>query len=110
MLAKLLAEDLDIFPLYGKEPESIDNTFRSYLDVLENYSVSEVRAAFEFHRTYASHFSTPGIIKQIIIRKNRPHFDPALYTNLGKKDYFARSTDAKQYMEDYEKFFIRGDL
>ena len=108
ILANLLAQDFDIFPVYGKEPEAADNLFKGFMQELGNYTIDKIQAAFKFHRGYANKLSTPGDIRQIIERGNRPPFEPSIYTNIGKKDYFARSTEEKQYMEDYQKFFITG--
>lgn len=108
ILANLLAQNFDIFPTYGKEPEAADNLFKAFRQQLADYPIGKIQAAFEFHRSYANKHPMPGDIVQIIERGNKPPFEPSIYINVGKMDYDNRSAEEKRYMADYHKFFITG--
>lgn len=110
-LANHLAQCFDIFPLYGREPESAENIRKAFNLQLSEYTGEQITKAFAYHLKVFKDFPVPANIVEIIERNGKPPFERSVYIQLcqKKKDSpESLSRDDWEYMADYERFITTG--
>lgn len=98
----------DGLKVYGKDPESLENTTKLFYFVLADYPVQKIIDAFAYYLKHNSEMPAPADIATIIERGNKPPFDKAVYVSISKIDPCHRTSEEWAYMRDYEQFMIKG--
>jgi hypothetical protein len=107
-LSNLLAQCFDIFPLYGREPEAVQNIRAAFALTLADQPIDKIEAAFRYHLKHYREFPVPADILHIVLRGNKPPFDKAVYVNVSKKPGEDRTPEDWQYLREYERFILSG--
>lgn len=109
-LSDALSQCFDALALWGKQPESLPNTIKTFYMVLEDCPTDKIIQAFKFYLRHNEDFPTPAAIYKIIQRGNKPDFDKQLYGAILKKSGSDRTPDEWQYKRDYERFQMGDNL
>jgi len=107
-LSNLLAQCFDIFPLYGREPEAVDNIRKGFRLTLADYPIDKITEAFRYHLKISRDFPVPADIAIIIERGNKPPFDRAVYAYITHKDHYHITNDEWDYINEYKRFMVSG--
>ena len=113
-LLNLVSQCFNAMKTYGKAPEQMRDTGTMFCMVLGDYSIDEVRNAFQFYVKTNVEMPAPADIVNIIERKGRPAFDKSVYLSLKKRKeadpyaYNVLTRDEQNYIKDYERFQVTG--
>lgn len=109
ILGGLLAECFEVFPTYGRTPQSAASVGAMFLRTLEDFEIGKIVEAFKFHSKNNTQFPVPADIANIIRRGNRPPFSNAVYIAIQKKPPEDRDRDDWAYLRGYEEYMKSGE-
>lgn len=93
---------------FGKDPEQMNNLTKLFLFTLADYPYELISKALRFFIKHNKEMPTPSDIVNIIERDGKPPFDKAVYITLMKKPGCERTREEWDYINDYQKWIIRG--
>lgn len=109
-LVSILGYCFNTLKVYGREPEQMEAAAKMFSFVLAEYPIEKISEAFRFYFKHNKEMPTPADIVNIIERGNRPAFDKGVYTALSMKKDYQRSFAEDQYVHEYEKFNLTGEI
>lgn len=72
--------------------------------------MEKISGAIAFFLKFNNEMPTAGDIATIIERGGKPPFDRSVYIAVQKKHAEERTKDEWQYIRDYEKFILTGEM
>lgn len=88
----------------------MESVTRLFQMTLSDFSIEEIKKAFIFYMQHNNEMPTPADIYTIIKRGGKPPLDKSVYIRISKKSGEERTQEEWQYLDEYERFMINGDL
>lgn len=104
-LRYLLQQSIDIFNVYGKEPEQLKNILQGFVMILDPYSSEDISAAFKEWMAESANMPTPADILKIVKRINE-----------GRRDIYSKylkptpKADKTPPAKDWDKLSPEGKI
>ena len=110
ILAVTLYDCFQTMPQFGKDPEALESMMRLFSSALAEFTGDQIVAAFAYFLKTFNGMPTPADIATIINRGGKPPFERTIYISIRQKPAEERTGDEWQYLRDYEKFIITGEM
>lgn len=109
-LAMMIGSLFESQRVFGKEPEQVDALIGVFIMALADYPFPAIDKAMRLWVKRSAEMPTPFDIVNLIERDGKPPLERAVYVSISKKDGVDRTAEEWQYMRDYERYQLTGEM